>query len=132
MTIHTGIFPYKCTECDRGFRTKKGVEEHLTKHTGEAYKSNTCKICGLNFKTYYKYAVHMNKDHKYLNQTNIMVNDDDIVEHVDGASAIANYDANDATYNDDSNIDEINDGVDVVEALHVEFLDYETIEEKSF
>lgn len=82
MTLHTGENPFKCSHCNKAFRTKKGMEEHTKTHTDDLYKSNKCKICGTGFKNYYNYANHMVEIHK-INLFGQNSNDDKLTRDED-------------------------------------------------
>ena len=61
MRGHEGI-KYHCRYCSKSFQDKRGLEDHLSQHTGK-YKF-TCDLCGEGFNMKYSYENHMIA-HKY-------------------------------------------------------------------
>ena len=52
---HDGSFP--CKFCDKGFKSRQILEEHIAKHTGE--RAFQCHICGMTMPTNYRLKRHL-------------------------------------------------------------------------
>lgn len=71
MTLHTGEKPHVCDYCNKGFRFKKSLVEHLRTHTGE--KPHECKYCLERFYNNHQLRTHLNAMHKLDILTNVGV-----------------------------------------------------------
>ena len=67
LTTHQGIKKYKChyEGCDKSYRQKNGLEEHIRTHTGE--KPWGCSGCKMRFHARKTYNDHVNKFCPVLN-----------------------------------------------------------------
>ena len=63
IEYHTGLIakPFVCDVCRKGFRINANLVEHRRIHTGE--KPFTCEHCALNFRTMSSYYSHLKKLH---------------------------------------------------------------------
>lgn len=64
--MHTGVKPFGCTVCEKRFRQKNHLADHVCMHTGE--QPFTCSQCSKTFaiKRYLRLHVKMHSDEKTL------------------------------------------------------------------
>jgi uncharacterized Zn-finger protein len=66
MSRHTGVRPFRCTECTKAFVTKAKLNDHLRRHTGE--KRFTCLLCKKMYSGSHDLRKHLNKVHPSIAQ----------------------------------------------------------------
>lgn len=63
---HTGECPYKCTFCDKGFKSTYALKIHTRQHTNE--KPFICEYCSMSFYQKTSLLTHLKSKHEIQNK----------------------------------------------------------------
>ena len=69
MKIHSGETPYQCTECDKSFKERRSLTDHLRVHSGEP-QPYVCDVCSKSFSHRTTFANHMKTHSKETHHCN--------------------------------------------------------------
>ncbi|CAC5419816.1 KRAB [Mytilus coruscus] len=66
LSLHAGVKPFKCDQCDKMFTRKYHLERHLMMHAGT--KDYQCKYCGKEFSTKGNLLSHVRRVHLQIKE----------------------------------------------------------------
>lgn len=59
MNVHTGLTPYVCADCGKGFHKRAQLKQHTLTHISDGNTRNTCSVCGVHFARRSNLQAHM-------------------------------------------------------------------------
>lgn len=66
MSVHSDVYNYKCTLCEKKFKRMPSLRLHQKIHEGGC--TLTCNICGKNYASYSGFKKHLTKHNSKENE----------------------------------------------------------------